>query len=131
MYNLDEIVKTYFSSVSGWWILNETVSYNKFPQQQFMILSRDFFYHYSDTEVAQLYCYSEKESQEGGLFAGTEGRSRLNVFAALEELAEQLLTTENNPPVCIYKHLLRFRSVTQQVEEDLLVCAYLAMRHKR
>lgn len=131
MYNLDEIVKTYFSSVSGWWILNETVSYNKFPQQQFMMLSRDFFYHYSDTEVAQLYCYSEKESQEGGLFAGTKGRSRLNVFAALEELAEQLLTMENNHPVCIYKHLLRFRSVTQQVEEDLLVCAYLAMRHKR
>lgn len=55
----------------------------------------------------------------------------LNVFAALEELAEQLFTTENNRAVCIYSHLLRFRQVTDYVEEDLLICAYYAARYKR
>lgn len=115
MHNLDEIVKTYYSSVSAFWILRGKMEGNRFSERDFMMLSRDFFHQYSDTEVAQLYRFS----------------GSLNVFAALEELAEQLLTMENNRPVCIYKNLLRFRSVTQYVEEDLLVCAYLAIRYKR
>lgn len=132
MYNLDEIVKIYYSSVSTYSILSGGVKYKEFPEHDFQMLSKDYLHQYSDTEDVQLYRYlKESVDKEGHPFYGLKGRSGLNVFAALEELAEQLLTMENNRPICIYKNLLRFRSVTQQVDEDLLVCAYLAMRYKQ
>ncbi len=58
-------------------------------------------------------------------------RGGLNVFAALEELSEQLLAWENSEVLCRYGELLRFRKISQYVEEDLLVCAYLAVRCRR
>lgn len=132
MYNLDEIVRIYFDCVSIPWILAKEESYREFPQEDFQMLSKGNLRQYSDTELRQLYRYvKDSVKQEGHPIAGMENRSGLNVFAALEELAEQLLTTEDNRPVCVYKHLVRFREATRYVEEDLLACAYLAMRYKR
>lgn len=132
MYNLDEIVKTYYGSVSAFSILSGEITYKEFPEQDFLRLSKDHLHQYSDTEDIQLYYYlRENIDKEGHPFFGVKNHNGLNVFTALEELSEQLLTMENNRPVCIYKNLLRFRKATQQVEEDLLVCAYLAMRYKR
>ena len=132
MYNLDKVVKCYFSAVSANDILGETIRYDSFPEHEFSQLSKAYMRQYSDTENAQLYKYIEKSAlEEGHPFASLRDRSGLNVFAALEELAEQLLITENNEALCIYGNLLRFRAVTKYVEEDLLVCAYHALRFKR
>lgn len=132
MYNLDEVVKVYYSCVSTSAIFNGKICFDEFPQQDFLMLSREQLWQYSDTEDSQLYQYiKDSVDKEGHPFSGMEHRSGLNVFAALEELSEQLLTMEKNHPLCVYKNLLRFREVTQCVEEDLLVCAYLAMRYKR
>lgn len=132
MYNLDEVVKTYYNSVNTHSILNGDIQYGQFPERDFLMLSKNHFHQYSDTENDQLYQYiKDSIEKEGHPFSGMQNRSGLNVFAALEELSEQLLTMENNHPLCIYRKLLRFRKVTQYVEEDLLVCAFLAMRYKR
>ena len=132
MYNLDSIVRIYFGSVSSQMIIEDRITYKDFPADEFNRLSKAYLLQYSETESRQLYEYiKEGVNEEGHPFAGGAGRSGLNVFAALEELADQLLTKENNEVRCCYGSLLRFREITKYIEEDLLVCAYLAVRCKR
>lgn len=132
MYNLDNVVRIYFSAISDEAVLRGDILYNSFPPQEFAGLFKAYISQYSDTENRQLYSYIENSiREEGHPFAGMKNRSGLNVFAALEELSEQLLTTEDSEAVCIYGQLIRFREITRYVDEDLLVCAYLAMRFKR
>lgn len=129
MHNLDEITRIYFSYTSVIGILREEIDYDSFPQKEFQRLSRAYITYYSDTENNGLYDYVEESARvEGHPYAGIRNRSGLNVFAALEELAEQILTTEDNRTLCRYSELLRFREITNYVEEDLLVCAYLVSR---
>lgn len=132
MYSLDNIVMMYFSSVPAQRILNGEIHYDRFPEHEFAQLSKAYLTRYSDTENRSLYHYIEGSvSEEGHPFAGMDGRSGLNVFAALEELAEQLLIMEENEVLCIYGNLLRLREITRYVEEDLLVCAYLTIYTRR
>lgn len=134
MYNLDHIVRWYYSAVSAKSILaeNGSIKYNDFSKEEFLQISKAYMHQYSDTENDQLYRYiKDSIHEEGHPFAGMKDRSGLNVFAALEELAEQLLITEDNETMCKYSSLLRFRQITNYVEEDLLVCAYYAMRFMR
>jgi len=135
MYNLDYVVKMYFHSVSARAILNKEesrISYAHFPKDEFVALSRAYLSQYSDTEDRQLYEYIQDSVQEEGHpYAAMRERGGLNVFAALEELAEQLLTLENNEVLCRYSELLRFREISRYVEEDLLVCSFLAVYCRR
>lgn len=138
MYNLDKIVKIYYRCVSIKRILEaqtlceRELLYENFPRDEFARLAKVYITQYSETENEQLYEYIQGSTrEEGHPFAGMRNRSGLNVFAALEELAEQLLTMENNEVVCVYGNLLRLREVTREVEEDLLVCAYLAVHYRR
>ena len=132
MFNLDGIVKIYYSYVSIQAILGNRVRYDAFPREEFVSVARAYDARHSDTEEEQLYQYIGRSvGEEGHPFAGMEGRSGLNVFAALEELAEQLLIMDGGQVRCVYRKLLRFREVTNHVDEELLVCAFLAMRYKR
>ena len=132
MYNLDHIVRIYFHAVSAQSIIDSVISYAHFPKKEFMGLSRAYLSQYSDTEDNQLYEYiQDSVREEGHPYAGMKHRGGLNVFAALEELSEQLLAWENSEVLCRYGELLRFRKISQYVEEDLLVCAYLAVRCRR
>ena len=129
MHNLDTIVRMYFDRVPANGILTNRIPFDRFPLREFAQSAKAHMTSYSDTEIRQLYAYIQDGGQEEGHpFAGMYNRSGLNVFAALEELSEQLLTMENNKVKCIYRSLLRFREVSQSVDEDLLVCAYLAMQ---
>ncbi|MCI8433558.1 MAG: hypothetical protein HFH83_10290 [Lachnospiraceae bacterium] len=138
MYNLDETVKMYFDCISAKRLLKEKSFfeekwfYEKVPQDEFALLAKAYITYYSETEHEQLYEYiKSSEHEDGHPFAGMHHRSGLNVFTALEELAEELLAMENNQVVCVYGKLLRLRNVTEAVEEDLLVCAYVAGRFRR
>lgn len=131
MHNLDSIVGMYYSAVSAQAILEERIKFDGFPRQEFADLRKAYDQKYSETEARELYAYAMSSGQEmGHPFSRMQDRSALNVFAALEELAEQLLVLENNQVKCIYGELLRFRKVTDYIEEDLLVCAYLAVFYK-
>lgn len=132
MHNLDEITRIYFSCVPVQEILNGNISYKEFPGDEFKRISRAYLTYYSDTENSKLYEYIEESNRtEGHPCAGLADRSGLNVFAALEELAAQILVMEEDEVVCRYPELLRFRDVTNDIEEDLLVCAYLVARARR
>ena len=131
MYNLDDIVRIYYSAVSVGTIMQQEFKYNKFPRKEFTKLYKAYITRYSETENTQLYDYAESSIQEmGHPFARMDDREALNVFAALEELSEQLLTLESNEVRCAYDNLLRFREITQYIDEDLFVCAYLATYYK-
>lgn len=132
MHNLDEIVKLYFSCVPAQEILNGKITYEKFPAYEFERLSKAYITYYSDTENGNLYEYIAGSNRiDGHPYAGLMDRSGLNVFAALEELAERMLIMEENEVLCKYSELLRFRNVTNYIEEDLLVCAFLVAHSSR
>lgn len=132
VYNLDNIVRIYFDCVSSQMVIENKIDYSNFPSDEFGRLAKAYIVQYSDTENRQLYEYiRDGIHEEGHPFAGEAYRSGLNVFAALEEMADQLLTKENDEVRCLYGRLLRFREITKYVEEDLLVCAYLAIRYRR
>lgn len=132
MNNLDDVVRIYFSCTPALEILKENIKYYPFEVQQFQCLSKAYFQHFTDTENQNLYEYiKESDKVEGHPYASLKGRSALDVFAVLEELAEQLLIMENHEVVCKYSELLRLRYVTNYVEEDLLVCAYLVGHRAR
>lgn len=132
MYNLDNIVRIYFNSVSTQEVTKGTVTYDAFPSKEFAGLARVYLSQYSDTEDRQLYQYiRDSVQEEDHPYAGMANRSGLNVFAALEELSEQLLVLEHDKVLCQYCRLLRLREISQYIEEDLLVCAFLAVRYKR
>lgn len=134
MYNIDTIVKIYFNCVPVQSILEGEIKYSRFPQKEFIRLAKVYFPGYTDTENHEMYeMIKESIRIEGHPYARMKNRGGDNVFAALEEVAEQLLTTEDDTVLCQYNSLLRYREVTNEIEEDLLVCAYLAMcseRHK-
>ena len=131
MYNLDDIVRMYYSVASVPGILTGMVKYDDFPSQEFAQLSKAYMKQHSDTENRQLYSYAKSSAnEEGHPLARMENRSCLNVFAALEELAEQILALEGNEVKCVYGNLLRFREITKYIDEDLLVCAYHVVYHK-
>lgn len=132
MYNLDNIIRMYFNSVSAQAILKGEIRFDNFPKEDFEGLSRVYFSQYSDTEDRQLYEYIQDSTQEEGHpYAGMEDRGGLNVFAALEEFAEQILVMGDKEVLCQYGDLLRLREISQYIEEDLLVCAFLAIRNRR
>ena len=94
MYNLDNIVRLYYSVVPANLVLTGDILYDQFPKADFLQMAKAYMHQYSDTEVGQLYRYIKGSvEEEGHPFAKMKDRSGLNVFAALEELAEQLLTT--------------------------------------
>lgn len=131
MHNLDDIVRMYYSAVSVPRVLAGAIQYEDFPSREFAQLSKAYIKQHSDTENRQLYAYAKSsENEEGHPLAGRENRSSLNVFAALEELSEQLLTLDGNEVKCKYGNLLRFREVTKYIDEDLLICAYHVIYHK-
>lgn len=132
MYHLDNIVAMYFNSISARDITDRKASFDGIHEQLFMSFASAYLSQYSDTENRQLYWYiQDSVRQEGHPYAALEHRSGLNVFAALEELAEELLVLENDVVLCQYSNLIRFRNVSQYVEEDLIVCAFLAIRDRR
>lgn len=132
MYNIDIVAKIYFNCVCIQSIFDETVRYNRFSEPEFRRLESAYFLQYSDTETQKLQeMIRESVKMEGHPYAGLSGRSGENVFAELEEVAEELLTEDDDRVACQYIHLLRFRDVTSELEEDLLVCAYLAVRSRR
>lgn len=126
MHNLDEIVKIYFNYVSIADIFSERVKANCFDEKTYKPLAAAYLNCYSDTEQSNLYEYIQSSLDiDGHSYARKKGRTGLNVFAALEELAANLFVLEDNEAKCRYENLLRFRNVEEYVDQDLLIAAFL------
>lgn len=120
MYNFDDIIKIYFKDTTAREVFDQRVSYDNYPEEIFRKKALISMKHYSDTEYEGLYDYT-KEYLSTGI-------NKINVFRALEKLADKLLIMENDQVVCKYSALFRWRDVTTAIGEDKLICAFLAKR---
>lgn len=126
MHNLDEIIKIYYNYVSVQEIFAGKIKAYQFPKEEYTPLAAAYLECYSDTEQSNLYEYIQSSRNiTGHNYARKKGRSGLNVFAALEELAEELFILEENEVKCHYEHMLRLRNVEKCVDLDLMVAAFL------
>lgn len=55
-----------------------------------------------------------------------KGRGKKNLFHPLLHFVQDVLIEENEEPVCEYRHLLRWRSLSARLGEDLFTTSYLA-----
>lgn len=124
MHNLDEIIKMYFSYVSVDDILKNTIKARNFPQKEYAVLASAYLNCYSDTEQDNLFDYIQYNDEYIGHGIGRK-RNKLNVFAALGQLTEELFVLEENEPKCRYEHLLRLRKIEEYVDLELLMAAFL------
>lgn len=126
MHNLDEIIKIYFNFASVTDIFSGKIQAYHFPREEYAALAAAYLDFYSDTEQSNLYDYIQSSRDVvGHHYARKKGRSGLNVFVALEALAEELFVLEENEVKCRYKYLLRLRNVEEFVDTELLVASYL------
>lgn len=129
MYNLDEIVKMYFNYVSVSDIFTGHIAAEHFGGDAYKPLASAYLECYSDTEQRNLYEYIQGGlNVDGHSYARKKGRSGLNVFAALEELAANLFVLEENEAKCRYEHLLRLRNIEEYIDLDLLIAAFLVQQ---
>lgn len=59
-----------------------------------------------------------------------ESNNRGSIFNVLFRLSEELLRIKNNIPLVKFRHLFRWREITQILGEDLIVGAFLANRDR-
>lgn len=113
-------------------ILNGDITYNKFGKGTFVLLANSYNSNYSNDEVENLYSYfvDEMNQQKSRLFgteSGDEGKV-LNVFELILQFAENVLLEQGDMPVCAYSKLLRWRSTTHILDEDIFLASFLAYK---
>lgn len=122
MHIEDEVIKIYFRYVPVSAALNDIPHHNCFPEDVFQEAMRCYLREYTETESALLYEYIKTKKPQKGY----RGESWLNVFDAMEDLAEQFLVFRDNEVKCRYQEFQRWRGITRCLGEDLPVCAFLA-----
>lgn len=133
MDNLRAIIKNLFYHMSTGAIAGEAVVYNNISQVTFMNLGNAYMRQYSNDELRNLYFFLENEFlwQKRKFFHEEPGRnsvSKFNVFEALVTFGMEVLIEEDGEPKCQYKHLLRWRDMITNLEEDLFITSYLAYK---
>lgn len=132
MDNLRTVVKMLFRQISPKEILAGIISYDKIDDDNLLRLANVYMPQYSNDEIKNMVYFLANEFEWHHNKARGEEHSRqhagVNVFDALFVLTATLLIEENGMPFCQYEHLLRWRDVTLELDEDLMVTAFLAYR---
>lgn len=132
MDNLRTVVKMLFRQISPTEILAGSISYDKINDNNLLRLANVYMPQYSNDEIKNMVYFLANEFEWHHNKARGEEHSRqqkgVNVFDALFVLTASLLIEENGMPFCRYEHLLRWRDVTLELDEDLMVTAFLAYR---
>ena len=116
---LDKIVRIFFIYTPIELILSCKINGSKFSEERFSELLRCYFQEYSDTEARMISQYHMKR---------TKGQ---NVLFTLVKISCELLIVRGNQVRCKYETLLRWRKISKELGEDLLICAFLANDRKR
>lgn len=111
---IDKIAKIFFVYMPVELILKENIDDREFPYHRLVELMRCYNREYSDTESEMI-----------GLFHLQRTKDH-NVFQTLTRIANDLLAVRNNQICCRYENLLRWREISRELGEDLLVCAFMA-----
>lgn len=109
----DKLIKLFLVCTPVELILNGEIDETKIPKDRLVDLLRCYCQEYSDTEAGLISQY---------YLNNTKGH---NVYLSLNQAARELLSVRSNQIRCRYEHILRWRGLTREVGEDILVCAFL------
>lgn len=130
MDNIRNVIKILFRHTSYVEVLKNATKYNDVSKESFIKLAGIYMPGYSNREAENMLSYfcSEFEwhnNKMRGVVLGNKTRS-VNVFDAILLFVDNVLVEENGIPLCRYEHLLRWRDMTKDLGEDMLVSAFLA-----
>ena len=137
MDNLRSVLNIVLSKIPPSMILDSKIQYDNITKDMFVRIAGYYIKYYTNNELENLFHYIKKEYEEQanyvrdfdiGVHKNTEG---FNVFDAILIFCVKVLQEVNGEPCCRYQHLLRWRSTSHQLDEDLFTTAFLAYRDLR
>lgn len=129
MDNLERILEIIFRRVSVQSVLRGNISSDNFRQNEFVKIAFVYMKQYSESELANMWLfYKDVFTSERRQYAFYQCSmyDGFSVFDALFYFTNRILAVQNNEILCVYNELQKWRKLTLQLSEDLLVCAYCA-----
>lgn len=132
MNNIRNVLKILFRYTSSAEVLYGQNNYPDVDEKSFMTLAGVYMPHYSYNEISNLlhYLCSEFEWHNNKMRGkvSVDRTRHVNAFDALLLFADSVLVEENGKPLCCYEHLLRWREMTVEIDEDIFITAFLAQK---
>lgn len=132
MDNIRNVLKILFRYTSPTEALDADNEYPYVDRNSFLALGAAYMPKYSSNEIENMYQFlsSEFEWHNNKMRSKVivDCRQKVNVFDALLLFVDNVLVEENGTPLCCYEHLLRWREMTIEMDEDLFVTAFLAQK---
>ncbi len=125
MDNWCKILKILFKSVSVKDILEDKVQYQDVDRETFEALVKLSVSNYSGNEARNLYDYAS------GAEDGDAPKGRINVLRVLSQFDQGVLKEIEQIPVCRYRHLLKWRMVSFDLDEELFTTSFLAFEDSK
>lgn len=132
MDNIRNVIKVLFRYISVNEVLSGRIEQGQVKKSSFIRLTNAYMMHYSVNELDNMYAFlcSEFEWHNNKMRGReTDGRLRqVRAFDAILMFADTVLVEENGMPLCCYEHILRWRDMILELDEDLFVTAFLAQK---
>lgn len=135
-----DLIRTYceiaFAKVANRWLRHRKAEAAKFPARASFILDRNSFLdearishpEISDDSLSLIYRLGIDEWSRYGM--EKDDHEEGNIMRVIANLAKSILEEANGIPRVLFRHLFRWREVTQLIGEDLFTCALLAYNDK-
>lgn len=132
MDNIRNVLRILFRHTSSQEVLDQNSNYPYVDEKSFMKLANVYMSQYSNNEIENMFHYlsSEFEWHNNKIRsrAAIGSQRKVNVFDALLLFVDNVLVEENGVPLCCYEHLLRWREMTVELDEDLFTTAFFAQK---
>lgn len=132
MDNIRNVLKILFRYTSSTEVLDVSSNYPYVDEKNFTTLANIYMAQYSSNETRNMFRYlcSEFEWHNNKIRSKVivENNQKVNAFDAILLFVDNVLVEENGVPLCCYEHLLRWREMTVDLDEDLFITAFFAQR---
>ncbi len=127
MENLEAMIGLLYKRVSVQRVIEEEIKYDAFDKEEFIRMSGAYILYYSENESRNLlnyfvdsFCESAKKDKR------RIDPDSLNVFEPLFYYAQEFLLVYENEIRCHYSRLMEWRRMTTELNQELIVAAFLA-----
>ena len=132
MDNIRNVIKIFFRHTSYIEVLKNASKYDDIAKKSFVKLANIYMPGYSNNEITNMLMFFESEFEWHNNKMRSEvvnnNSHKVNVFDALILFTDNVLVEENGMPLCCYENLLRWRALTIDLEEDILVTSFFAYK---
>ncbi len=127
MENLEAMIGLLYKRVSVQRVIEDKIKYDAFDKDEFIRMSGAYIFYYSENESRNLlnyfvdFFYESAKKDRRKLDSG-----KLNVFEPLFYCAQEFLLIHDNEILCHYSRLMEWRKMTTELNEEMIVAAFLA-----